>query len=288
MAKRKKVEVFDIINAIILSLLVIIFLIPFWIIITASFSENSQLVAGGVSIWFKGFSLDGYKFLFSISDVFINSIFLSIGVSVTTSIISMTVSMLAAYALSRKSLVGRDVIQRIFVVSMFFSGGMIPTYIVIRGIGLYDTFWAHVLPGTISVYQIVLLRNYLLSLPQSLEDAAELDGANDLQCLWHVFLPLSLPMIFTVGLMSFVGKWNDWMSSLMYFGANNQRLWTAQYVLRKILSDINSLYGGTAIDVPLIVTKNAGIVITVLPLVIMSPILHKFFSRGLLVGAVKG
>lgn len=129
MAKRKKVEVFDIINAIILSLLVIIFLIPFWIIITASFSENSQLVAGGVSVWFKGFSLDGYRFLFSISDVFINSIFLSIGVSVTTSIISMTVSMLAAYALSRKSLVGRDVIQRIFVVSMFFSGGMIPTYI---------------------------------------------------------------------------------------------------------------------------------------------------------------
>ncbi len=288
MKKKKKIEVFDVVNGIILGLLVVIFLIPFWIIFTASLSENSKLVSQGVSIWFRGFSIEGYKYLFKISDVFLNSLGVSVLVSVGAAILSMAVGMLAAYALSRPYMVGRKVLNTIFVMSMFFNGGMIPTVLVVRGIGLYNTIWAHILPGTISVYQILLIRNYLASLPRSLDEAAALDGANDLQMLWHIFLPLSLPMIFTIGLMTFVGKWNAWLPSLLYFGTNNQKMWTAQYVLRKILSDINSLYGSSAIDVPIIATKNAGIVVIVLPLIIMSPILHKYFSKGLVAGAVKG
>lgn len=290
--KKRKITVFSVINAIIMVILVVVFILPFWFIFTASFSDNQALMNNGISILFQGFSLDGYKFLIGMSDIFINSLFVSVIVSVGSALLSVFVSMLAAYALSKKYLVGRKFINAFFVVSMFFSGGMIPMFIVVRALGLYDTIWAHILPGTLSVYEMLLMRNYLLSLPQALDDAASLDGANDVQLLWYIYAPLSLPMMFTIGLMTFVTKWNSWLPSLLYFGATNKKLWTAQYVLRQMLQDMQSLYGsssaGSVVGAPLLSAKNAGIVIIVLPLIIMAPILHKYFSKGILVGAVKG
>ncbi len=290
--KKKKIYVFDVVNGIIMSLLVLVFIIPFWIILTASLSKNSELQVNGVSIFFQGFTFEGYRFLFGMSDIFLRSLGVSLLTSFVSSVLSVVVCTLAAYVLSKKYLVGRKFFNVFLMITMFFSGGTIPLYLVIRSVGIYDSVWALILPGVASTYSILLMRNYFYGLPAALEEAAQLDGASDLALLWHVFVPLSLPMMFTIGIMTFIGKWNEWLPSLLYLGATNKKLWTAQYVLRQMLRDMQSLYGssssGSISNAPLISAKNAGIVAVVLPLIIVSPILHKYFSAGLTVGSVKG
>ena len=169
---------------------------------------------------------------------------------------------------------------------------MIPTYLVIRAIGIYDTMWALVLPSVAGSYNMLLMRNYFYGIPASLEDAAKIDGAGDLQVLVKTYLPLSMPMMFTIGLMSFVGRWNGWMDSLLYLGANSENLWTIQYVLQQMLTDMQSLFGSTSstslTTAPLLQIENAAIVITAIPLVLLSPLLQKFFTRGLTAGGEKG
>ena len=290
--KKKKIYVFDVVNGIIMSLLVLVFIIPFWIILTASLSKNSELQVNGVSIFFQGFTFEGYRFLFGMSDIFLRSLGVSLLTSFVSSVLSVVVCTLAAYVLSKKYLVGRKFFNVFLMITMFFSGGTIPLYLVIRSVGIYDSVWALILPGVASTYSILLMRNYFYGLPAALEEAAQLDGASDLALLWHVFVPLSLPMMFTIGIMTCIGKWNEWLPSLLYLGATNKKLWTAQYVLRQMLRDMQSLYGssssGSISNAPLISAKNAGIVAVVLPLIIVSPILHKYFSAGLTVGSVKG
>ncbi len=175
---------------------------------------------------------------------------------------------------------------------MFFSGGTIPTYLLIRGIGIYDTIWALVLPGVVSTYNILLIRNYFYGLPDAMEEAAKIDGASDVDVLTKIFAPLSVPMMCAIGIMTFIGKWNEWLPSLLYLGATHKSLWTAQYVLRQMLRDMQTLFGnaagGSVVNAPLIASKNAAIVVVVLPLIVMSPVLHKYFVKGLTAGSVKG
>lgn len=287
-----RIPVFDIINALLMILLSLIFIIPFWLILTSSLSDNSALLKNGISFRFQGFSLDGYRFLFSMSDLFLHSLLITILVATLTSILSVIVCTLGAYVLSKKYFVGRKFLNVFFMITMFFSGGTIPTFLVIRGIGIYDTIWALILPGVCSTYSILLLRNFFYSVPTALEEAAQIDGANDLQIFLKIYFPLAIPMMLTVGIMTFVGQWNSWLPSLLYLGANNSKLWTIQYVLRQMLTNMQSLYGssssGAITNAPLISAKNAAIVITVLPLILLSPILHKYFSKGIVEGSVKG
>ena len=246
----------------------------------------------GVSVFFQGFTFDGYRFLFSMSDLFLRSLGVSLLVSFSSAILSVLICTAAAYVLSKKYLPGRKFLNVFFMVTMFFSGGTIPTYLIIRGIGIYDTIWALILPGAVSTYSILILRNFFYGLPKELEEAAVVDGANDFQILTRVYLPLAIPMMLTVGIMTFVGKWNEWLPSLLYLGSGHQSLWTVQYVLRQMLTDMQSLYGssatGSIVDAPLIAAKNAAIVLVVLPLVVLSPILHKYYAKGLMEGSIKG
>ena len=194
--------------------------------------------------------------------------------------------------LSKKYLVGRKFFTVIFMITMFFSGGTIPTYLLIRGIGIYDTIWALVLPGVVSTYNILLIRNYFYGLPDAMEEAAKIDGASDVDVLTKIFAPLSVPMMCAIGIMTFIGKWNEWLPSLLYLGATHKSLWTAQYVLRQMLRDMQTLFGnaagGSVVNAPLIAAKNAAIVVVVLPLIVMSPVLHKYFVKGFTAGSVKG
>ena len=209
-----------------------------------------------------------------------------------TALLSVAVCTLAAYVLSKKYLVGRKFFTVIFMITMFFSGGTIPTYLLIRGIGIYDTIWALVLPGVVSTYNILLIRNYFYGLPDAMEEAAKIDGASDVDVLTKIFAPLSVPMMCAIGIMTFIGKWNEWLPSLLYLGATHKSLWTAQYVLRQMLRDMQTLFGnaagGSVVNAPLIASKNAAIVVVVLPLIVMSPVLHKYFVKGLTAGSVKG
>ena len=291
-AARKPISPFAIVNGILMFFVCLACLLPFWIIHTRSLSTNSLLQKNGVSVFFQGFTFAGYRFLFSMSDLFLRSLGVSLLVSFSSAILSVLICTAAAYVLSKKYLPGRKFLNVFFMVTMFFSGGTIPTYLIIRGIGIYDTIWALILPGAVSTYSILILRNFFYGLPKELEEAAVVDGANDFQILTRVYLPLAIPMMLTVGIMTFVGKWNEWLPSLLYLGSGHQSRWTVQYVLRQMLTDMQSLYGssatGSIVDAPLIAAKNAAIVLVVLPLVVLSPILHKYYAKGLMEGSIKG
>lgn len=292
MIKKRKIHVFNIINGLLLIILTAAFILPFWLILTASLSNNALLQSNGISIWFQGFTFDGYIFLYGMSDIFVRSLIVSMITSLVTAVLSVFVCTFAAYVLSKKYLVGRKFFTVLLMITMFFNGGTIPLYLVIRAVGIYDTIWALILPGVASTYSILLVRNYFYGIPASLEEAALLDGAGDFKLLMHVFVPLSVPMMFSIGIMTFIGKWNEWLPSLLYLGATNKALWTAQYVLRQMLREMQALFGssvaGSIANAPLISAKNAGIVTVVLPLILISPILHKYFAVGLTSGSVKG
>ncbi len=287
MQKSKGGIIFNVINGILMTALVIVFIIPFWLVISGSLTANSVLQTDGISFAIHGFNFDGYKFLFSANDKFLRSIVFTFGLSMVVAVLSMALAGMAAYALSKKYFVGRKVFNWLIWTTGVFNGGMIPTYLLFRSIGWYDSIWVLILPSCASSYNILLLRNYLYSMPASLEEAAALDGANDWQIMTKVFMPLSYPMLFTIGLMSFVSRWNGWMDSMLYVRPNNENLWTAQYYLQKILSNSASLYGGD-IDAPLLQLEHAAVVISALPLVCLSPFLQKYFVQGMTMGSVKG
>lgn len=290
--KHKKIQVFDVVNTLIMILLGCIFVLPFWIIFCTSLSENGQLMSNGISLWFQGLSFEGYKFIFQMSDVFVRSIFNSVLVSFSGAVLSVLLCTGAAYVLAKKDLAGRKILNVFFMIPMFFGGGMIPLYLVVRGIGIYDTFWALILPCAVRISNVLLLRNYFYGIPQSLFEAGELDGADQFQVLVKIIVPLAVPMMLTIGMIMFVDRWNSWIDTLLYFGSSNTKWWTIQYVLRQILTDMQSLYGssggGSIVVAPLISARNAAVVIAVLPLVCLSPILHKYYVRGMTEGAIKG
>ncbi len=290
---RKKVRVFDVMNGCLMVLTSLVFLVPFLMVVSASFSDNTALQRDGISLIIKGFTLEGYTFLFNaMKDTFLRSMGISVFVSVLTATGTMMITTFAAFALTRQILPGRKFFNIYYLIPMFFSGGMIPVYLIVRGVGLYNTIWALIIPSMCGMYYILLLRNYIAAVPRTLEEAAELDGANDLQVFWHVIMPVSLPMMFSVWLMSFTAKWNDWASSLLYLGANNQKLWTLQYVIKQMIADMQALFGstssGSVSDAPLISAKNAGIVISVIPLIAVCPLVQRFYISGIMAGSVKG
>ena len=278
--KKIKIKPFTIVNAVIMVVLCIVFILPFWMMITASFSGDMALIKNGLSLWFQDFSVSAYAELFATKSL-LRSLGVTLVVSLGTAVLSVFVCTGAAYVLSKKKLAGRKLLTWYFMIPMFFGGGTIPLYLVIRELGLYDHIWALILPNVVSIYNIVLVRNYFYSLPESLSEAADLDGANEMQMLLHVFFPLAVPMMLTIGLITFVGRWNSWLDSLMYLSVQNDGLWMIQYTLRKILEN-------NPADPSPASVKNAAIVIVVAPLIIASPILHRFLANGVTAGAVKG
>ena len=220
------------------------------------------------------------------------SIISSLIVSFSNAALSVALCTGAAYVLAKKDLAGRKALNIFFMIPMFFGGGMIPLYLVIRGIKIYDTVWALIFPCAVRISNVLLLRNYFYGIPTSLNEAGELDGANQFQILIKIIIPLAVPMMLTIGMIMFVDRWNNWLDTLLYFGSSNTKWWTIQYVLRQILTDMQSLYGslggGSIVDAPLISARNAAVVIAVLPLVCLSPVLHKYYIKGMTEGAVKG
>lgn len=289
---KHKIYAFDVVNTIIMILLTVVFLLPFWMIVATSLSTNSELLQHGAGIVIRGFTIEGYRFLFQMSDIFLRSLLNSVVVSLSSAFLAVIVCTIAAYALSVKSMPGRKILNVYFMIPMFFGGGTIPTYLVIRAIGIYNTIWALILPGVAGSYYIVLMRNFFYSVSPALSEAARIDGAGYFTIVRKIFMPLAVPMMLTIGLIHFVGKWNDYMSSLLYLDTNNKTMWTSQLVLQQMLTQIQSVFGnsvaGSSSTAPIMAAKNAGMVIVILPLVALSPILQKYYVRGLMEGSVKG
>ena len=275
--------------------ILIVILIPIINIIASSFSSSKAVVAGKVTLWPVDFSLRGYQAVFNnrlIAGGFLNSLYyMVIGTS-----INLIVTMLAAYPLSHKSLVGRRAITFFFSFTMFFNGGMIPTYLVVKNLGMIDTVWAMVVPGAMSVYNVIIARTFMQnSIPYDLYESAMIDGCSYCKAFFRITLPLSKSVIAVLTLMFAVGHWNAYFGALMYL--RSQDKFPLQLVLRQILvlnsfniNDMTASMVEDALEKQYLANllKYSVIVVATAPLMILYPFIQKHFVKGVMLGSIKG
>lgn len=287
----KKSRTFDVVVIIMFAALALLTLYPFYNVIILSFS-NTESVAKHIP-YLLPFALDltGYKTIIQDSD-FINSLLVSLFVTIAGTAVNMVLSVIAAYVLSRKYLDGRNMIMSVIVFTMLFGGGLVPTYMVIKDMGLINKVWAMILPTAINTYYLIIMKNYFLGLPDGLFEAAKLDGEGEWTMLWKVAFPLSKPIMATFTLFYAVDRWNEWYNALLYI--NKKALSPLQIYLRDILTSLNSQLStqaqqmmGSTQKVSTSAVQMATIVITALPIMLVYPYLQKYFVNGVMVGGIK-
>ncbi len=271
-------------------------LYPLWFIVSASFSDPQYVNSGQMYVWPKGFTLEGYERVFQNPDIWIgyrNTIFYTIaGV-----LINLLFTLPGAYALSRPDLVGRHVFTFIIVFTMFFGGGLIPTYLLVKNLGMVNTIWALLLPNAAGVFQIIVTRTFFQSsVPRELEEAAEIDGCSTLRLFIRIVLPISLPIIAVMSLFYGVGHWNQYFAALIYLKSRD--LYPLQLILREILvlNEMTDMLLSGGMDFEAVaeqmrvsdLIKYAVMIVAALPLLIVYPFLQKFFIKGVLIGSLKG
>lgn len=279
-------KIFDWIINILMGAIAIMFLIPLVHVVVCSFSSVNQVIAGNVGLFPVDFTIDGYKEVFADEKLwrgFGNSLFYTF----VGTIIQVTLQMLCAYPLSRRDFKGRKVINLFLILTMFISGGMIPTYLLISKLRMLNTIWALIIPGCVSVFNIIVIRTYMeASIPFELQEAARIDGCGDFAIFCRVILPLSRPIIFVMVLYAIVGYWNNYFNSLLYI--QDSSLFPLQRVLQDMLVSNNSSIGGGTEVGKQEQLKYVTIVVSSLPLLIIYPFFQKYFEKGVVMGGVKG
>lgn len=277
---------------VVLTLVVIAVLYPLIFIISSSISSPAAVTSGRVWLWPVDISFKGFKVLLNTPEIITgygNSIFYT----AAGTLISITLTVMVAYPLSRKGLFGRNMLMMIITFTMIFNGGLIPTYLVVKEMNLIDTRWALLIPNAIWVWQVIIARSFFQSsIPEELLEASEIDGCSDMRFIWSVVLPLSKPILAVLVLMYAVGQWNAYFDALIYLKSAD--LFPLQLVLRSIIIQNNS--AGGAMDVGKLVEKQqlsellkySLIVIATLPVLVIYPFVQRYFVQGMLVGSVKG
>ena len=279
-------------NGLLLCAVVISILYPLVYILIASFTDPVTLLNEGISFNVSEWTLEGYITILS-DPAMIRGFINSFIYSTLFALLSVSTSVMAGYALAQKELVGRSFISIIFVVTMFFGGGLVPTYLLIKSLGMLDTIWAIILPGAVNVWNIILSRTYFQSLPKELIESSKIDGADDLQTFIKIILPLAKPIILVLVLYAFVAQWNSYFDAMIYLKSDD--LAPLQLVLRRILIQNEPMPGMISDQLALAelkrlseMIKYAAIVISSLPLMIMYPFFQKYFEEGVMVGSIKG
>jgi len=284
--------IFDVINYTLMIALSIAFIYPFWQTIVLSFSSPKYAYSLGVKLWPQGFNLKSYEEVFKSKVIytgFINSL--------TRTLIGTTLTILVtycgAYALSKKNLPFRNIITLLILFTMFFSGGLIPSFLLVNSLKMHNTIWALIFPITTSAWNLIITRNFIASLPESLEEAALVDGAHPIAVVFRIMFPLSMPIIAVLALWSAVHHWNSWFDAMIYI--RDEEKMVLQQILRRIIiddsKDIMETAGlltiTTAQTTPETI-KSATIVVTMLPIILVYPFLQKYFVKGIMIGALKG
>jgi putative aldouronate transport system permease protein len=280
-------RVFSVFNHILLILLALSCFLPLLHLLAQSFSSKSAVNGNLVSFWPVEFNVDAYKQTFQNSN-FTGSMWISVKRTFLGTVIGMFVVTTAGYALS-KDFRGRNALMWFFVFTMLFSGGLIPSYILVSSLGLKDTIWSLVLPGAFGAYNLILIMNFFKTIPKALEEAAFIDGASFFDILWKVYLPLSLPGLATVGLFIMVGQWNSWFDGILYMSN------TSDYPLASFMQTVvvqgsvqnMSLSQSEAAALSEQSIKAAQIFISTLPIIMVYPFLQRYFVKGIVLGAVK-
>ncbi|MFB4331409.1 carbohydrate ABC transporter permease [Paenibacillus sp. CR_12] len=281
-------RIFDTINIILLVTFTIIIVVPLWNVVVSSFSSGRSLAEGGFIFWPTEFSLENYQAVFRDANIW-NAFFISVAKTVIGVITHVFFCAMVGYGLSKKYVRGRKFYVAMGVVTMFFSGGMIPTYLLIKDLGLLNSFWVYIIPALLSFYDVIILMNFFRNVPDSLEESAKIDGGGDWRIFLSIFIPLSMPAMATIALFNGVGQWNDFMTTKLYI--TDQALYPLQMMLYEIIvqSQTQSMQniGSVAIQTTTKGVQLATIVVTTLPIVVMYPILQRYFISGMMLGAVK-
>ena len=285
-------KAFIIISRVFLLLFVVAIIVPMIYIVIASFMDPVTLQNQGITFDFHKWTVTAYQRVLTNSQIW-TGFFNAIIYSVLFTLISVAVTLLAAYPMSRKDLKGRGFFNTFFVITMFFGGGLIPTYLVISYLGLLDTIWAVILPGAFSVWNMIIARTYYQGIPSELREAAAVDGANEVTYFFKILLPVCKPLIAVLVLWQFVAMWNSYFDAMIYI--NSAAKQPLQLVLRAILIQ-NQPQSGMIADIQSTAAraqlgellKYATIIISSLPLVVMYPFFQKYFDSGIMVGSVKG
>ncbi len=279
----------DILIYVILTILALLMVLPFVYVIAASFATEYEIRTRSIFIIPNEVTLDAYSRIFDMDDMG-TTVLRSLGVSICVTVVGTAVSLFftttMAYALARKNLPGKGGVLRMVMFTMVFSGGMIPLFLVVRFLGLYDTYAALILPSAISAYNMLIVRNFFMGLPESLEEAASIDGCSDLGIFVKIALPLSLPCIATFGLFYAVGYWNNYFGALLYL--TDQGKYPFTLVLRNIVMQSAEEQTDPNALIPEDTMKMAVIVVGTVPILCVYPFLQKYFAAGVMVGAVKG
>lgn len=287
MKPTKGERVFGVFNGFILILLAFTCLFPFIHVLAKSLSGENAIIAGDVVLWPVDVQFEAYKSVFGNASMR-NSFLYTVFVTVLGTCVNILLTVLAAYPLSKSDLVGKKPIWLMILFTMFFSGGIIPLYLVVNGLHLLNTCWALILPGAISTYNMIIMKTFFQNIPDSLEESAKLDGCTEIGVLFRIVLPLSMPVIATLSLFYAVAHWNNFMSSLLYI--NDTSKFTLQLKLRQLVlqDQVSSMMeGASAASLPRESLKAASIMYATLPILIVYPWLQKYFVKGVLVGSVK-
>lgn len=279
---------FQYVNVLLLALLSLSMIVPFIHITAKSLSSEAHVLAKEIVLWPRGFNLLSYRYVLEnkqFYDSFTNSVFLA----VAGTAISMALTIMAAYPLSRTNLPYTRFLMLLFVVTMFFSGGLIPTYLIVKQAGLLNSLWSLVLPVALSPFNLILVRNFFAGVPAALEESARIDGASNWRILGTIYLPLSVPAIATVSMFYAVGYWNSFFQAMMYI---TERRWIPlQMFLLQLVTDEKTadlVQSDVFREVTPETIRAAAILCAVVPILCVYPFIQKYFVRGVMLGAVKG
>ena len=279
--------IFDIFNHCFLGILCLIMILPFINVIASSLTPQEELARRSFVLIPSRLSLEAYSYIFSTRTI-LQGLYVSVGITIVGTAMNILVSALTAYPLSHQKLVGRKFLITMVIFCMVFNGGMIPTFIIVKTLGLMNTYWALILPTLLSSFNLMLFKNYFQGLPAELEESAKLAGYNDLSILFRIIIPISKPLIAIFVVMFGVEHWNSWFNAMLYL--SDSRKWPIQVILRQIItssSNVGDAMGGTNL-VPPATVRNCTIVIATIPILAVYPFMQKYFTKGLLVGSVKG
>ncbi len=283
-------HIFDVINVIVLGLLALTMLYPFWYELALSLADAEKVAISKVYIWPEYMSLESYANVLSSKYIYYGYFWTIVRTGLGT-LVALLLGVHYAYALSKKDFPNRNFWTTLLVITMFFSGGMVPEYLLIRNLQLIDSIWSLILPGAISAYNITIMRNYLMSLPDSLEESARIDGANDILILYRIILPLSKPILATVALWTAVGHWNAWFDAMLYVHDTTKQV-LAITLRRIVLQGSNSVVSMSGEEVNTNMTsdtiKAATIMVATVPILCVYPFVQKYFVKGVMVGSLKG
>lgn len=289
--KTKKISVFTVCNYAFFAVVGLLMLFPLWNVVVISLTDYREYVADPLMIFPKNITLEAYQYIFANDDL-LTSMKVTVLITLLGTAVSMFCSIMGAYALSKKKLPGRNLFLTLILFTMFFSGGIVPNFLLIKDLGIYDTLWALIVPNVINTWYLIIMKNYFAGLPEALEESARIDGANDFKILLRIILPVSMPIIATFTLFYGVDRWNEWWNAMMYI--NDTKKYPLQLVLRNlIVKNFSSASMATAYSqssAEFVAKENikmATAVIAIVPITLVYPFLQKYFAKGVMIGAIK-